>query len=359
MHIFRKTPNNTTIFFLLIVFFFLISASAEAVSLRVGETYTCTLSHVPTQLRGVQWTSSRPYDVVIQTSLTSYTTSIVIKAEKAFSGAPCVIHCEYYYLELDPTTGRYIYSRTGYQDWNIFVKDNEGGGNSGGDVGSGNSPISITIEPVSETVSVGSWVDVYATVSPSNAQYDLTWSISDKTILQMSYLGKTCMTFCGLSAGNSSVTATTNNGLSASCSITVKGNGSGSQDGGGTSSGNSSSGDNNEADPFSDVMIELEDVELVIGYIYKMLPKTFSVETDAEIVWTSSNDKIVRVDQNGYLRALSEGTAIIKASLPEYNDKAGGAKVIVKQAKKREDVESVKTKLIEVSGHILKTTGNH
>ena len=91
--------------------------------MKVGDTETLDIGDV-SHLQGCQWTISRPNDVVFVTTPQTYSTKVTIKAVNAFPAtSPCVVQCKYYYLELDPTTGKYTYSRTGYKDWTIFVKE--------------------------------------------------------------------------------------------------------------------------------------------------------------------------------------------------------------------------------------------
>lgn len=95
------------------VFLFLLSLVsisnlyAESIHMKVGDTKTLSPSVLPTKVLAGQpaWTSSRPSDVKI-TSTTMY--SCTIEAVNSFSGY-ATIHCLYYYRELDPTTGKYIY----------------------------------------------------------------------------------------------------------------------------------------------------------------------------------------------------------------------------------------------------------
>lgn len=118
-------------------FFILLLVSTNpinAISMKVGDTETLDIGNIE-HLQGCQWTISRPYDVVFTTKPQSFSTKVTIKAINAFSAqSPCIVQCKYYYLELDPTTGRYTYSRTGYKDWTVFVnKSSDNGDNSEND----------------------------------------------------------------------------------------------------------------------------------------------------------------------------------------------------------------------------------
>ena len=106
--------------FLFLLLFSLISISvfAETVRLKIGDTKTLSPSVLQQKVLAGQpaWTSSRPNDVKI-VSTTMY--SCKIEAVNSFSGY-ATIHCLYYFRELDPTTGRYLYQRSGYVDYHVF-----------------------------------------------------------------------------------------------------------------------------------------------------------------------------------------------------------------------------------------------
>lgn len=188
---------------------------AETVRMKVGDTKMLSPSVLPTKVLAGQpaWTSSRPSDVKI-VSTTMY--SCTIEAVKSFSGY-ATIHCLYYYRELDPTTGQYIYQRSGYVDYNVFVEETE--------------IKSIEISPPSIELNYGETYRMNVTILPSNANQDVTWSSSNSSVAFVN-----SSNILGANGyGTAVVTATASNGLSASCTVTVKKNGNGS--------GNS--GDNN------------------------------------------------------------------------------------------------------------------
>ena len=91
-----------------------------AVTLKVGETHTFSIGYVA-HLQNCVWTISHPQNVTFYPSPGALDASVTIKAIKEFSGVPCVVQCSYRYLELDPMTGRYIYSRSDYKKWYVFV----------------------------------------------------------------------------------------------------------------------------------------------------------------------------------------------------------------------------------------------
>lgn len=207
------------IIFIVCIFIIGISTSkAETIYMKVGETKTFTPYQLQTvSLKASQWTSSRPYDVEI---ISSTNFSCTVKATKSFSGAPAIIHCKYYYLELDPVTGRYPYERTGYVDYKVYVEEEE--------------IRSIQISPTNIELDFGEIHEMKVTITPSTANQTVTWSSSNPSVATVN--NHNILGACGY--GTAVVTATASNGLKASCQVTVK-----KQDN--NSSNNNNNNDNN------------------------------------------------------------------------------------------------------------------
>ena len=209
---------------LYILFVFLLCCSvlyAENIHLKVGDIRTLSPSVLSSKVLAGQpaWTSSRPYDVAISSS-TMY--SCEIEALRPFDGY-AIIHCLYYYRELDPITGRYIYQRSGYVDYNVYVEEEK--------------IVSIDISPTNIELIFGETRKMDVTVLPSNADQTVTWSSTDRSVASVNsdnILGAN-------GYGTAVVTATTKNGLSASCSVKVKKKSDGG-DGGDYNDGNDEGG---------------------------------------------------------------------------------------------------------------------
>lgn len=76
----------------------------------------------------------------------------------------------------------------------------------------------VSIEPQSLTLNIGDIVQLSATVYPQDATYpSVTWSVSPAGVADVDKGG--CVT--ALSAGTAVVTATANNGVNATCEVTV------------------------------------------------------------------------------------------------------------------------------------------
>ena len=177
------------------------SALSETVRMGIGETRTLAPAELPSKVLAGQpaWTSSRPGDVQVVSS-DMYTCTI--KALKSFSGY-ALVQCRYYYRELDPVSGQYIYQRQGYVNYNVFVE--------------GSEPRSITIYPTSVTMDLGDILTMQVTVLPADADQTVTWTTTDFSVANVNTAG-----ILGASNnGTATVTATTVNGLRASCVVTV------------------------------------------------------------------------------------------------------------------------------------------
>lgn len=81
-----------------------------------------------------------------------------------------------------------------------------------------NEVSSIKLSYSSKTMSVGDTLQLTATVSPSSADQTLTWSTSNSSVVSVSSSGY----LTARQSGNATVTATANNGKSASCAVSVQ-----------------------------------------------------------------------------------------------------------------------------------------
>lgn len=181
--------------------------------MKVGDTETLDIGNI-SHLQGCQWTISRPENVIFTTTPQSYTTRVTIKAIKAFSGSPCVVHCKYYYLELDPITGRYIYSRTGYKDWEVSVSEKETGGDSGE---SNNNTVFLSQSEANIQIDESIFIS-----ASGNYSDKLKWTLScggDIAYFTSTQNNRVCVH--GIKSGTTYLTATTTNGAKASCKINV------------------------------------------------------------------------------------------------------------------------------------------
>ena len=123
-----------------------------------------------------------------------------------------------------------------------------------------------------------------ATVTPDNAtSKSVSWKSSKPTVAFVDENGKVT----ALAGGTATITATTSNGLTATCEVTV-------------------------TVPVSGVSLDQASLELNTGAT-KILVATISPSdaTTKDVTWTSGNPEIAKVDANGKITAVSSGTATI------------------------------------------------
>lgn len=203
----------------LTLFTLLLCVSLSAAEyLKVGQTRTLSVGSI-SHLQGCQWTISRPSNVTFLQTPGTFDTSATIKATQAFSGDPCIVQCTYYYLEQDPVTGRYTYSRSGYKRWHVFVEGNSGEDNP---VENPDIPGTEKIELDSKEVSVNTYgfVDINALRAYAET---IKWRIADESIAKgtPSHNGW-ALRVEGVSPGTTWAYASDAGGGRATCKITVK-----------------------------------------------------------------------------------------------------------------------------------------
>ena len=148
-------------------------------------------------------------------------------------------------------------------------------------------PKSVLLNKTSADIVVGETLTLTATVSPNNAtDKTVTWTSSDESVVTVSE-----GTVTGLKAGTATITATTVNGLSASCTVSVK-----------------------EVYPKS-VLLNKTSADIVVG---ETLTLTATVSpnnaTDKTIRWTSSDKSVAAVNSEGLVIGEGIGTATITAT---------------------------------------------
>ena len=154
----------------------------------------------------------------------------------------------------------------------------------------------------------------------------------------------------GLNFGRSVITATTPNGLTAECYITVlhskdKRSNVTSSNSNRTSNTTSNSNSNVSTDEevpkeilATGIKVDSSALDIKVGSSSKITAVVLPVTaTNRGIKWTSSNDKIVKVDSNGNISAKSAGTAVITATTTNGHS----AKVTVRVANNNVAVTSI------------------
>lgn len=145
-------------------------------------------------------------------------------------------------------------------------------------------PTSVSIDPSTLTLPIGHRRTLKATVSPSNAKYELTWDVSPKGIVSVSSAGEVT----ALKDGTAVVTVKTDNGRTASCTVTVP------------------------PDPESVTLPER--IALTWHSTRRLECAVTPSDAYSELTWSSSDSKVVSVTSAGEVRAVAPGTAEIKVT---------------------------------------------
>jgi len=149
-------------------------------------------------------------------------------------------------------------------------------------------PVTLSFNRDSITISVGRYVTVYAEISPVGALgNDVIFSTSDESIASVNRDGK----LRALHVGDCELTATSKYDKSISTTIPV-----------------------HVIVPVRDIEIIAEDKGVVLGETVQLT--TEIIPTDAtmqSIVWSSRNDSIATVSQDGLVTGISRGDVYIKA----------------------------------------------
>ncbi len=156
---------------------------------------------------------------------------------------------------------------------------------------------SVSLDSRSLTISDGTSAKLTATIRPSNVSItSLNWKTSDKKVAKVASDG----TIKAVGPGKCTITITTKDtGKKATCKVTVV------------------------ETPVKRVKLSRTDLSLTIGKTYKLKATTVpSYATNQKVTWKTSNKKIVRVSQNGKIRAVAAGTATITVVTEDGNKKA-------------------------------------
>ncbi len=161
--------------------------------------------------------------------------------------------------------------------------------------------VNVTIDTPSIALSVGESVTLTATVMPENASdKNVTWTSSNDAI---AFVVNGSVTAVG--EGTAVIIATTSNGKTATCTVTV----------------------NKLSVDVSDISLDHSTLEMTTGYT-AVLNATVMPEdaSDKNLTWASSNTSVVTVN-NGVVTAVKAGSAII--TVTTSNGKSATCSVIV------------------------------
>lgn len=145
----------------------------------------------------------------------------------------------------------------------------------------------ITLDKTQLSFTVGESFTLTATVTPDNAtDKTVTWTTSDANIATVDENGNVT----AVGAGTATITATTVNGLTAECTVTVK----------------------NPIIDVDGITLDRDTAEVTVGESFTLTATvTPDNATDKTVTWTTSNPNVATVDKNGNVTAVGAGTAVI------------------------------------------------
>ena len=198
-----------------------------------------------------------------------------------------------------------------YNGWNDFSNKSYGG-NFIIKAFTDNETTTVDVEKVSlnksaTTLTEGESETLTATITPSNATGDKTvkWSSSNAEVAAVDSNGKVT----AKKAGTAVITATSSNGKTAGCTVTVK----------------------QKEIAITGISLNKSTTSLTEGES-ETLTATITPSNatgDKTVKWSSSNAEVAAVDSNGKVTAKKAGTAVITAT--SSNGKTAGCTVTVKQ----------------------------
>jgi len=166
------------------------------------------------------------------------------------------------------------------------------------------APNKVVLNPVSLDMIIGDSRAIITKIEPAGAnpfEAVITWTSSDDKIVKVEEGMLTA-----LAVGESTITATTANGIKATCIVKV----------------------NIKPIPAVGITIENEDINIeeasTLELDFNIIP--IDANTDNEITWESSNEDVATVD-NGIITAITKGEATIRASIK--NGASAKVKIII------------------------------
>ena len=150
----------------------------------------------------------------------------------------------------------------------------------------------MALDRTEATLTEGETLTLTATIDPeTTTDKTLTWSSSDEEIATVDENG----TVTALKPGSVTITVSTSNGKTASCEIMVIAK-------------------EPEIIYVSSVTLDQTDIEAIPGTVITLVATVLPEDaTDKELIWSSSDEEVASVDQNGTVTILNVGTAVITA----------------------------------------------
>lgn len=166
-------------------------------------------------------------------------------------------------------------------------------------------PTAISVSPATLTLQEGSTGSFTYKLTPEDAYTKVTWSSSNESVATVSSSG----IVTAVSEGTATITATTDNGLSASGSV--------------------------EIIPQPRQVSLSGNQQIAIGYLYKLEPTLTPANAMTTYKWESSDSKIASIDESGRVRGKTAGEVTI--TVTTANEKSASCRITVKEPSKGMD----------------------
>lgn len=180
---------------------------------------------------------------------------------------------------------------------------------------------SITLKPVSKSITVGSTTKITATLSPAGAKSTLQWKSGNTSVLKITSNGSGYVKVKGLKPGKAKVTCISANKKSRSITITVKSNGgsSSSQKPGGSSQsgGGSSQGGTEVNKVVTGINLTAPENFVAVGFSTLITADLLPSGVSSSLSWESSDPSVFTVSttdvpvRSARVTAVKEGKATI------------------------------------------------
>ena len=141
----------------------------------------------------------------------------------------------------------------------------------------------ITLQPTELTLNIGQTDSLEVTITPEGTTAQIIWESSQAEVATVDANG----VVTALAAGTTTITASGINMEPAQCVVTVRDN---------------------------SIIMSQDSIQMLPHDTYRLTAELPTWDSISQITWTSDNEKVATVDQNGLVTTVAEGVATITAS---------------------------------------------